>query len=79
MTGALTLHGVSRTVTLDSTYLGIGNGMEGEIRAACRATTELRREDFTVSWQTMLARGIAAVGNSITVGLDVQIVKKAAE
>lgn len=79
VTGALTLHGVSRTVTLDSTYLGIGNGMEGEIRAACRATTELRREDFTVSWQTMLARGIAAVGNSITVGLDVQIVKKAAE
>lgn len=77
MTGALTLHGVSRTVTLDTQYLGIGNGMEGEVRAACRATTELHRDDFTVSWQTMLARGIAVVGNSITIDLDVQIVKKA--
>ncbi|WP_327297648.1 MULTISPECIES: YceI family protein [unclassified Streptomyces] len=79
VTGALTLHGVSRTVTLDTQYLGIGNGMEGEVRAACRATTELHRDDFTVRWQTMLARGIAVVGNSITIDLDVQIVKKKAD
>ncbi|MEV5434738.1 YceI family protein [Streptomyces sp. NPDC052682] len=76
VTGALSLHGVTRTVTLDTEYLGLGNGMEGEVRAACRATTELHRDDFTVSWQTMLARGIAVVGPSITVDLDVQIVRK---
>ncbi|MFI6942765.1 YceI family protein [Streptomyces sp. NPDC050418] len=76
VTGALSLHGVTRTVTLDTEYLGIGNGMEGETRAACRATTELHRDDFTVSWQTMLARGIAVVGPSITIDLDVQIVPK---
>ena len=76
VTGALSLHGVTRTVTLDTEYLGLGNGMEGEMRAACRATTELRRDDFTVSWQTMLARGIAVVGPSIKVDLDVQIVPK---
>jgi hypothetical protein len=50
--------------------------MEGEVRAACRATTELHRDDFTVSWQTMLARGIAVVGPSIRVDLDVQVVRK---
>ncbi|WP_344396868.1 YceI family protein [Streptomyces vastus] len=77
VTGALSLHGVTRTVTLDTEYLGLGNGMEGEVRAACRATTELRRDDFTVSWQTMLARGIAVVGPSIRVALDIQIVPKA--
>lgn len=76
VTGALSLHGVTRTVTLDVDYLGVGNGMEGETRAACRATTELHRDDFTVSWQTMLARGIAVVGPSITIALDVQIVPK---
>jgi hypothetical protein len=46
------------------------------VRAACRATTELHRDDFTVSWQTMLARGIAVVGPSIRVDLDVQVVRK---
>ncbi|MFC7816670.1 YceI family protein [Streptomyces sp. NPDC057367] len=76
VTGALSLHGVTRTVTLDAEYLGLGNGMEGETRAACRATTELHRDDFTVSWQTMLARGIAVVGPSIRIDLDVQIVPK---
>ncbi|MEV5959575.1 YceI family protein [Streptomyces sp. NPDC051987] len=76
VTGALSLHGVTRTVTLDTEYLGLGNGMEGEVRAACRASTELHRDDFTVSWQTMLARGIAVVGPSIRVDLDVQIVPK---
>ncbi|MFD0436138.1 YceI family protein [Streptomyces chartreusis] len=76
VTGALTLHGVTRTVVLDTEYLGLGNGMEGEVRAACRATTELHRDDFTVSWQTMLARGIAVVGSSIRVEMDVQLVRK---
>ncbi|KOV63083.1 YceI family protein [Streptomyces sp. MMG1121] len=76
VTGALSLHGVTRTVTLDTEYLGLGNGMEGEMRAACRATTELHRDDFTVSWQSMLARGIAVVGSSIRVDLDVQLVAK---
>ncbi|MGY3682885.1 YceI family protein [Streptomyces sp. TE33382] len=76
VTGALTLHGVSRTVTLDTQYLGVGNGLEGEMRAACRATTELHREDFTLTWQTMLARGIAAVGSSISIDMDIQIVPK---
>ncbi|MER5435099.1 YceI family protein [Streptomyces sp. NPDC002588] len=76
VTGALSLHGVTRTVTLDTEYLGLGHGMEGEMRAACRARTELHRDDFTVSWQTMLARGIAVVGPSIRIELDVQIVPK---
>ncbi|MEV5602039.1 YceI family protein [Streptomyces sp. NPDC052299] len=76
VSGALTLHGVSRTVTLDTQYLGLGNGMEGEARAACRATTQLHREDFTLTWQTMLARGIAVVGPSISVEMDIQIVPK---
>jgi polyisoprenoid-binding protein YceI len=76
VTGALSLHGVTRTVTLDTEYLGLGNGMEGEVRAACRATTELHRDDFTVNWQSMLARGIAVVGSSVRVDLDVQLVAK---
>ncbi|WP_306321665.1 MULTISPECIES: YceI family protein [unclassified Streptomyces] len=76
ITGALSLHGVTRTVTLDAEYLGLGVGMEGETRAACRASTELHRDDFTVSWQTMLAKGIAVVGSSVRIDLDVQVVPK---
>ncbi|NGN67676.1 hypothetical protein G5C51_27715 [Streptomyces sp. A7024] len=76
ISGALSIHGVSRTVTLDTQYLGTGVGMEGEIRAACRAVTELHREDFTLNWQHMLARGIAVVGSSIQIELDIQVTGK---
>ncbi|MFE4259650.1 YceI family protein [Streptomyces sp. NPDC056883] len=75
--GALTLHGVSRSVTLDARYLGLGTGLEGEPRAACRATAELNREDFTLNWQSMLAQGIAAIGSNVEVALDMQVVHKA--
>jgi hypothetical protein len=50
--------------------------MEGEARAAWRAVTELHRDDFTVSRQSMLARGIAVVGPAIAIELDVQVVPK---
>ncbi|MEV4971815.1 YceI family protein [Streptomyces scopuliridis] len=76
ITGGLTLHGVTRTVTLDATYGGTRVGMEGETRAAIVATTELHREDYTVNWQSMLARGIAVVGSNIKINLDIQIVPK---
>ncbi|MFE5029839.1 YceI family protein [Streptomyces sp. NPDC056656] len=76
VTGGLTLHGVTRTVTLETEYLGLGTGLRGDTRAACRATTELHRDDFTVSWQKMLARGIAFVGPRVQVDLDIQIVPK---
>ncbi|MER5478062.1 YceI family protein [Streptomyces sp. NPDC002734] len=76
VTGALSLHGVTRTVTLDTEYLGVGTGVEGETRAACRASTELHRDDFTITWQAMLARGIAAVGPSIRIEMDIQVVPK---
>ncbi len=64
-------------MTLDTEYLGLGTGLEGEPRAACRATTELHREDFTLNWQSVLAQGIAAIGSSVEVTLDIQIVHKA--
>jgi polyisoprenoid-binding protein YceI len=79
LTGGLTLHGVTRTVSLDAQYQGIRVGMEGETRAAIRATTELHREDYTINWKSMLARGIAVVGSSIKIDLDIQIVPKGTE
>lgn len=70
--GELTLHGMTSDVQLDTTYLGMQewNG----VRAACRATTELHREHFTVNWQQMLSRGVPVVGSTIQIQLDVQAI-----
>ncbi|SOD91333.1 YceI family protein [Streptomyces sp. Ag109_G2-15] len=71
--GSLTMHGVSRSVSLDTTYLGTVNGGYGEeLRCAALAKAELHREDYTLNWRSMLARGIAVVGPTIQLKLDVQ-------
>ncbi|KAA0941267.1 YceI family protein [Streptomyces apricus] len=71
--GSLTMHGVSRSVALDTTYLGTVNGGYGEeLRCAALVQAELHREDYTLNWRSMLARGIAVVGPTVRLELDVQ-------
>ncbi|MEW2497644.1 YceI family protein [Streptomyces nodosus] len=71
--GTLTMHGTSRSVGLDTTYLGtVNGGYEQELRCAALAKAELHREDFTLNYRSMLARGIAVVGPTIQLELDIQ-------
>lgn len=73
--GELTLHGVVRPVDLDLAYLGTGSDPWGGTRAAFRATTELRREDFAMNYNQVVQAGIAAIGTTLKVELDVQAVQ----
>ncbi|MET8806382.1 YceI family protein [Streptomyces sp. NPDC004546] len=78
--GTLTMHGTSRSVGLDTTYLGtVNGGYDQELRCAALAKTELHREDFTLNWRSMLARGIAVVGPTVQLELDVQAMYRTPE
>ncbi|MFD7920910.1 YceI family protein [Streptomyces sp. NPDC059740] len=80
LNGALTMHGVSRTVGLDTTYLGVVNGgYAEELRCAALAEAELHREDYTLNWRSMLARGIAVVGPTVKLELDVQAMYRSSD
>ncbi|KOG85189.1 YceI family protein [Streptomyces varsoviensis] len=73
--GDLALRGVLRPVDLDLTYLGTGPDPWGGTRAAFRATAELRREDFAMNYNQVVAAGIAAIGTTLRVELDIQAVQ----
>ncbi|MGW7514857.1 YceI family protein [Streptomyces sp. NPDC054796] len=73
--GQLAMHGVVRDVDLDLTYLGTGPDPWGGVRAAFRATAELRREDFSMNYNQVVAAGIAAIGTTLKVELDIQAVQ----
>ncbi|MFC8518969.1 YceI family protein [Streptomyces sp. NPDC057257] len=73
--GELVLHGVARPVDLDLSYLGTGPDPWGGVRASFRATTELRREDFAMNYNQVVQAGIAAVGATLRVELDIQAVR----
>ncbi|MEU9572209.1 YceI family protein [Streptomyces massasporeus] len=73
--GELGMHGVVRPVDLDLAYLGTGPDPWGGTRAAFRATTELHREDFAMNYNQVLQAGIAAIGTTLKVQLDIQAVQ----
>ncbi|MDL4777623.1 MULTISPECIES: YceI family protein [Thermomonosporaceae] len=70
--GHLTLNGITQPVDLDLTYLGTGPDPWGGVRAAFRATAELRRADFGIKFNQILEAGISAVGESLKVELEIQ-------
>ncbi|MFF4604036.1 YceI family protein [Streptomyces sp. NPDC001339] len=73
--GELSLRGISRPVDLNLSYLGTGPDPWGGVRAAFRATAELRREDFKMNYNQVVAAGIAAIGTTLKVELDIQAVQ----
>jgi polyisoprenoid-binding protein YceI len=73
--GWLAMHGVVRDVDLDLMYLGTGPDPWGGTRAAFKASAELRREDFAMNYNQAVAAGIAAVGTTLLVELDIQAVQ----
>lgn len=73
--GQLALHGVTRAVDLDLSYLGTGPDPWGGVRAAFHATAELRRDDFAMNYNQVVRAGISAIGTTLRVELDIQAVR----
>lgn len=73
--GWLAMHGQVRDIDLDLSYMGTGPDPWGGTRAAFKATTELRREDFAMNYNQAVAAGIVAIGTTLKIELDIQAVQ----
>ncbi len=72
MTGALTIRGVTREVTLDATFEGSGRDPWGADRVSFSAESKIDRRDFGLTWNAALETGGVLVGKDITINLDLQ-------
>lgn len=72
--GELTLNGVTKAVALELSYLGTGPDQWGGTRAAFHAQTDLRRDDFSINYSEVVKAGIAAVGTTLRVEIDIEAV-----
>ncbi|GAA5163681.1 YceI family protein [Amycolatopsis dongchuanensis] len=75
LAGYLTLHGQRREVELDLTYGGWGPDPWGGVRAAFHAETQLHRNDFAINYNAMVRAGVAAIGTTVKVEIDVEAVQ----
>lgn len=71
--GELSLHGVTKTVALELEINGFGDGFEGAKVAGFSASTEISRREFGVTG----GPAGAAVGDKITILLEIEAVKQA--
>jgi polyisoprenoid-binding protein YceI len=77
LTGDLTIHGVTRPVTLDVTHEGRGKDPWGGERIGFAATGKIKRSDFGLTWNAALETGGFLVGDDVKISLDVEAVKAA--
>ncbi len=70
--GDLSMHGISRPVTLDTQYLGQGkHPFSGQLRAGFRAGTTINRDDWNLSWNAALDTGAKYVGEKVEITLEI--------
>lgn len=77
VTGALTLHGVTKDVVLDvEGPTGEIKDPQGTTRTGATATTTIHRKDFGISFDKTLDGGGLMVGEDIAVTIEIEAVAK---
>jgi polyisoprenoid-binding protein YceI len=74
VTGDLTLHGVSHSVTLDATYNGQGASPFGKTVAGFSAETKINRKDWGLNWNVALEAGGVLVSDQVKVVIEIEAV-----
>ncbi len=76
MTGNLTMHGVTKKVTLKIDMGGEVKGMRGEMRSGFTLSGKLSRKDFGLTWNKALEAGGVAVGDEIRLNIEIEGIAK---
>ncbi len=76
--GDLGLHGVTREVTLEAEFAGIGKDPWGNQRAGFSAKASLDRRDYGLVWNAALETGGVLVGEKVEITIELEAVKRAA-
>lgn len=75
LTGTLTIHGVSRAVTVPFTLSGPIKDPWGNMRIGLHASGSINRKDFGLTYNKLLETGGLVVGDEVEIDLQVEAVK----
>jgi len=78
VTGNLTMHGVTKEVTLPVSFLGFAKDPWGNEKAGFEVTTTLNRKDYGLLWNKNLDNGGYLLGDDVAVSINLEAVKKKA-
>jgi polyisoprenoid-binding protein YceI len=76
LVGELTVHGITREVTLETTFNGRGKNPYGQEVAGFSAQTTINRKEFGLTWNAALESGGLLVGNNLEIMIEVQAIRQ---
>lgn len=77
--GNLTIHGVTKKVTLEVDYNGAITDPWGNRRVAFEAETKINRKDFGLVWNKALETGGVMVGDDVKISIEGEAILAAAK
>jgi polyisoprenoid-binding protein YceI len=76
VTGDLSMHGVTKSVTFKAEYAGQGKNPWGLQVAGLNATTKINRKDWGLNWNQGLEAGGVLVSEEVKIEIDLQAAYK---
>lgn len=76
ITGDLTINGITKPVTLETTFKGETKDSYGNTRVGFKALTSINRFDYDVKWNAPLETGGLVVGKTVDITLNIQLIKE---
>lgn len=78
VTGDLTIRGVTRSITVPVSYLGLASDPWGQTRAGFEGETTVNRKDFGLVWNAALETGGFLVGDDVRITVSLQAIAQSA-
>jgi polyisoprenoid-binding protein YceI len=76
LVGELTIRDVTKEVVLDFEYAGQAKTPWGTTSAGFNASTKINRKDWNLNWNVALETGGWLVGDTITINIELELVKQ---
>lgn len=73
LTGALTIHEVTREVTFDVEFNGVGKDPWGNLKAGFEVNGKINRTDFGLNWNAALETGGVLVSEEVKLSANIQL------
>lgn len=76
ITGEITMHGVTKPITLQVEFGGIVQDPYGQTKAGFTVTGKINRKEFGLSWGGVTETGGVVLGDEVKINAEIQLVKQ---